>query len=143
MPVQYIYKQIDTCKTIYYAWFEAMHTRIDLILCNQPQVDSLAVTEEIYNEIERIERLGNRFNPTSEISLINRLASGTAIEITAELFSILSECIEYNRKTDRVFDVTIHSKIIIGMELMTSYLVLRIKLYSFPIRMYRSIYPVI
>ena len=110
MPVQYIYKQIDTCKTIYYAWFEAMHTRIDLILCNQPQVDSLAVTEEIYNEIERIERLGNRFNPTSEISLINRLASGTAIEITAELYSILSECIEYNRKTDRVFDVTIHSK---------------------------------
>ena len=110
MPIRHIYKQFDTCKTIYYAWFEAMHTRIDLILCNQSEVASLSVTEEIFNEIERIEKLGNRFNPESEISLINRLASDTEIKITTELFSILSECVEYNRKTDGVFDVTIHSK---------------------------------
>ncbi|MBX9187682.1 FAD:protein FMN transferase [Bacteroides sp. K03] len=87
-----------------------MHTRIDLILCNQSEVASLSVTKDIFNEIERIEKLGNRFNPESEISLINRLASNTEIKITTELFSILSECVEYNRKTDGVFDVTIHSK---------------------------------
>ncbi len=110
MNFGHIYKQIDTGKSIYYAWFEAMHTRIDIALCNLTEEKSTHLTGIIHSEIKRIEKFSNRFDPESEISRINQLACKTSLRISEELYSILQNCIEYNRKTNGIFDITIQSK---------------------------------
>ena len=109
MHIQHIFKQIDAHRTIYYAWFEAMHTRIDLALCHLSEKKSLALTDKLCKEIERIEKIGNRFDSNSEISSINQLAHDNPLKISDEIYSIIADCIEFNKKTSGIFDITIQS----------------------------------
>lgn len=107
---QYIYKQINAEKSLFYAWFEAMHTRVDIAICNLSEIDSKIRTEKIRTEIFRIEKFSDRFNPETEISLINCSAGNNPIPISRELFAIIEDCISYNKKTQGAFDITIQSK---------------------------------
>jgi len=105
MKFQHIFKE-----TIFYAWFEAMHTRIDIVLCNLSETGSIILTEKLQNEIDRIENLSNCFNPKSEISLINCHAEHGPFKISNELYSIIEVCICHNEKTAGAFDITVNSK---------------------------------
>jgi len=110
MNIQHIFKQIDAHKTLFYAWFMSMHTRVDLAICNLSETESTTLTNTIYEEIKRIEKIGNRFDSESEISNINREAIHKPIRISDEMYSILSDCINFNEKTAGAFDITIQSK---------------------------------
>lgn len=92
-----------------YAWFEAMHTRIDLILWDDSVSisDLHALCESVGEETVRIERLASCFLPDSEISVINSSTVGNPVQITAELFSILERCIAYNKSTEGLFDIAV------------------------------------
>lgn len=109
MRFQHIFKQIDTGKSVFYAWSEAMHTRIDVVLCELSEETSLALTNRILDEINRIEKFADRFNPTSELSKINKLAALEPLTISAELLGILQDCIRYNQLSLGAFDITIQS----------------------------------
>ncbi|MDH6313496.1 thiamine biosynthesis lipoprotein [Parabacteroides sp. PFB2-10] len=105
----YIFRQTDPESTVFYAWFEAMHTRIDMVWCNLMEEESVCLGNKIQEEIKRLEKMANRFDPASELAVINRLASSQPIGISEELGQILQECIGYNQKTFGVFDITIQS----------------------------------
>ncbi len=109
MPIQHLYKQISTENSVFYAWFEAMHTRIDIALCNMDEENATSLTEEIYTEIKRIEQMSDRFNLQSELSQVNRLAALNPYKISDELYSILEKCIDYRELTLGAFDITIQS----------------------------------
>ncbi len=109
MPIQYLYKQISTENSVFYAWFEAMHTRIDIALCNMDEENSIILLENIVNEIQRIELFSNRFDPQSELSSVNRLAAISPYKISDELYSILEKCLYYKELTHGTFDITIQS----------------------------------
>lgn len=109
MQYQHLFRQIDTDKTVFYAWFEAMHTRIDIVLCDFLEEDSIVLLEEIAKEIKRIEQMTDRFDSKSEISQINHIAAIEPIAISAELYSILYNCIQYNHTTLGAFDISIQS----------------------------------
>lgn len=109
MQFQHLYKQITAQSSVFYAWFEAMYTRIDIILSNVEEESATSLTKDIYAEINRLEQISNRFDPQSEISKVNQIASIEPVYINIELYSILKDCIEQNRTTLGAFDITVQS----------------------------------
>ena len=96
-----------------YAWFEAMHTRIDLMLWDRNVSEDLIldVVKDIQEDVLRIERMGSCFIPESELSSLNVAPPGTAVEISAELYAILARCIKHNKTTEGLFDVAVSRSI--------------------------------
>lgn len=50
--MQNIFKQLHGEKGVLYSWYEAMHTRIDLIICNKTKEESILITQLIEKEIQ-------------------------------------------------------------------------------------------
>jgi len=71
----------------------------------------LAVTamKEAFKEIERIEKVFNKFDQESEISKINNLAGSGDMVISLELFGIIERSIYYSNISGGSFDVTVRS----------------------------------
>ena len=94
----------------YYAWFEALHTRVDLLLFGTlSESDFEAVESEVRACLDRVEHMGNRFNPESELSLAVAAATTRPVSISPELYSLLSRCLQANRDTGGLFDITVNS----------------------------------
>lgn len=104
--------------SLLYTWFEAMHTRVDLLLYHSDfsERELLLLADGIQNEVVRIETFGSRFLPCSEVSVVNASIPGVWINISVELLQIISDCIDYAVKTDGLFDITATSESV-GMPL--------------------------
>ena len=60
---------------MFYTWFTAMHTRVDIAIHGpHDEARLVSLTQDIASELQRLEHIGNFFDPTSELSLVNRLA---------------------------------------------------------------------
>lgn len=105
--IQHIYKEVDSI-TIFYAWFASMHTRVDIVLSEKEEIGK-QIAEEIYKKLHILEKIGNCYNPSSELSAVNNIRSGTPIIVSNDLFSIIKTCIDYNKKTAGYFDISIDS----------------------------------
>ena len=107
--MQHLVSSLKDGASLIYAWFEAMHTRIDLMLWDKDisQNVVLGLIADIRDDVLRIERMGSCFIPQSELSSINSSPVGTSVEISEELHAILSRCIEHNKATDGLFDVAV------------------------------------
>lgn len=95
----------------YYAWFTALHTRVDLLLLGQFEESEFEAAEAaVRDELLAVERMGNRFNPESELSVAVRSAvsTGSAV-LSPELFNLLSRCLQANKETEGLFDITVNS----------------------------------
>ena len=109
--IQHLYKSSHDGHGLLYVWFLSMHTRVDIILCNQKSEEELLqVVNRIYENLCRLEKIANFYDPASELSLVNRTASVSPVVISEELYSMINLCLEYNGKTLGCFDVTIHSE---------------------------------
>ena len=80
-----------------------MDTEVKIILPQGSEEDFTIA----FNEIKRVESLMDVYNPDSEISRINRLASKEAVKISKEIFEVLEEASKYSRLTSGAFDVSI------------------------------------
>jgi len=110
--VQFKQQNYSATHKIFYAWFEAMHTRIDIAI-SAPILrnDLVAIGSEIEEIVQKYERIANRFDPNSEISLVNKNASVKAIRISPELYDLLADCALHNTNTLGYFDVSVYSTI--------------------------------
>lgn len=107
----HIYKYISQKEGLLYAWFPAMHTRVDLVLySNQTRDDLLFIIEAVRREVQRWEAIGNCFDTGSELAAVNRQAALAPMPISEELYDVLAFCKEYHQKTYGYFDVTIDSE---------------------------------
>ena len=105
--MQQLFRHIDKDRELVYAWFEAMHTRIDLVLWNTEGADRLSrAAQGIETETRRIERMGSRFLPDSEVSRINDAAPGCPVCVSEELCALLTRCLDYRQRWGGLFDVT-------------------------------------
>lgn len=96
----------------YYAWFTALHTRIDLLLLGaSTEAEFEAAEEAVCAELAAIAQMGNRFDPDSELSraVAAGRASGGSPRLSPPLFALLSRCLRAHRETDGLFDITINS----------------------------------
>ncbi len=95
---------------LFYAWFEAMHTRVDIAICTSVDTNGLVqFVNNLQAEINKYERIGNRFDPLSEISSVNAIAFENEVTLSTELFDILVDCQAYTIRTKGYFDVAVYS----------------------------------
>jgi thiamine biosynthesis lipoprotein len=92
-----------------YAWFSAMHTRIDLLLHGKPETELQSLTIRISETLQKLEKLANYFDSASELCRVNNEAHQHPVTVSDDLFRILSLCKTFNLQTEGCFDITIQS----------------------------------
>ena len=111
MPVQHLYKSSPDGGDLFYSWFSAMHTRVDLVMCgNRTEDEWLRIANDIHDEIKRLELIGNCFDERSELSQVNQCAFRQPMKLSDDLFEMLSICLDFHAKTLGCFDITVQSK---------------------------------
>ena len=109
-PFNHIFKDSPSGDHLFYAWFSSMHTRIDLIFYGKENEDFyLASTQSIQQILDDLEQTGNYFDPSSEVSLINRMAATKPVPVSDHLFKLIQLSKEFNEQTMGCFDISINS----------------------------------
>jgi thiamine biosynthesis lipoprotein len=108
--VQFKQQNYSATSKLFYAWFEAMHTRIDIAI-SAPVLrnDLVEICTEMEAEVHKYERIANRFDPQSELSWVNTNASEKEMPISSELYDLLKACEVHNTNTLGYFDVSVYS----------------------------------
>ena len=65
------------------------------------------VWEKVESEVQRLDKMLNRFDPESEVSFVNREAGHYPVTVGEELWNILLNCKRYNELTEGYFDITL------------------------------------
>lgn len=108
-PFSSQYREFTGGQTIYYAWFESMHTRVDIVLCHLAKPGCDALCEWIYNELSRLAGLMNRFDSASELAKINMTAADRPVKMSEDIYKVVSAGIDGYALTNGLFDITVHS----------------------------------
>lgn len=93
-----------------YAWFFAMHTRIDILLCGEDEPRLRQTVALISKELGRLEKTASYFDPSSELSRVNRSAAREPIAVSDDLYQMIVWCERLHRRTDGYFDITVKSE---------------------------------
>ena len=93
-----------------------MGTRFDIVIVKKNKAASETVWYKITEELKRLDKMLNRFDPESEITFINLHAYQRPIVPSPELWDILCDCEVYHRKTAGLFDITLKdfSKVVLN-----------------------------
>lgn len=84
---------------------EAMTTVFEVLIAGKSKDYARQAARAAFDEIERIERLFNRFDPSSEISRINRLRPGERMMIGVETVECLAAAARIQAETTGAFDI--------------------------------------
>lgn len=100
-------------RRLVYAWFSAMHTRMDMVVWDDGmELETLkSACRRVEEEAGRIERMGSCFLKGSEVSKINMAPAGEPVEVSEELFCILDNCRRHCAETEGLFDVTVSQQL--------------------------------
>lgn len=60
-----------------------------------------------FEETQRVDRLLSNYRPDSEWSRVNREAAEHPVRVSEELFRLLQACVEYSRRSEGAFDITV------------------------------------
>jgi thiamine biosynthesis lipoprotein len=86
---------------------QAMGTVFTIYLYAKTEAETEALFESAFDEIERLDRTLSNYDPTSELSRINRLAGREAVTTDPEVFSLLQTCLGYSKQSGGTFDITV------------------------------------
>ena len=91
-------------RQMFYAWFSAMHTRVDIVFTGRrlDEQQCVAVVHTMAQRIAEVESCANCFDPSSELSQVN---AGGRDELSPLLGDILGRCLYYNKVSEGLFDV--------------------------------------
>jgi thiamine biosynthesis lipoprotein len=78
---------------------------IDVYGTDQGQLQ--AAVAQAFDEVHRLDRMLSNYIPDSELSRVNQHAATGPVKISRELFDLLSACIDYSRKSEGTFDITV------------------------------------
>lgn len=86
---------------------DAMGTTFSIILYGHDRQEMEATVSAAFDEVIRLDQLLSNYMPSSEWSLVNHDAAKHPVRVSAELFRILSDCLEFSRQTEGAFDITV------------------------------------
>lgn len=86
---------------------EAMGSSFSLVLFGPDRASLEVAAAAAFAEAHRLDRLLSNYLAESEWSAMNREAASRPFRVTPELFALLSECLEYSRKSEGAFDITV------------------------------------
>lgn len=109
--MQHQSRQLPDGSTALYAWFEAMHTRVDLLLRKKNTSPSslLETAEAVRALLLRLEKAGNRFASDSEISRLCEEPADKPVKLSDNLFDMLRLALHYHNTTGGLFDITVNT----------------------------------
>jgi len=84
---------------------EAMSTFFELLVAGEKEIYARSAAQAFFKEIDRLERLFSRFDPGSEISMINRLQPGETLPIGIETYECLKTSFELMVSTGGAFNI--------------------------------------
>jgi len=84
-----------------------MGTVFSIYLYAEDEAEAEMSFEAAFEEIERLDETLSNYRCSSEISRINRLASSSAVTVDPEVFALLRRSLEFSRRSDGAFDVTV------------------------------------
>jgi thiamine biosynthesis lipoprotein len=63
--------------------------------------------ESAFSVLSVVEKLMSDYDPTSQLSGVNQRAYESQVKVSESLFGVLAAAVEYSKKTDGAFDITI------------------------------------
>jgi thiamine biosynthesis lipoprotein len=84
-----------------------MGTMIDIVVYHPSREDGARAAERAMQEIERLDRVLSHFKEDSDLSRLNREASRGFVGVDPSLYDVVSQSIEWSRRTGGTFDITI------------------------------------
>lgn len=86
---------------------DAMGSAYSLVLYGEDRARLEGASEEAFEEVRRLDRLLSNYRPESEWSKVNREAASHPVKVSAELFRLLADCVEYSRQSEGAFDISV------------------------------------
>src|SRR5229473_2969752 len=86
---------------------EAMGSTYSLVLYGEDRSRLEGASEDAFEEVRRLDRMLSNYRPESEWSEVNRHAAERPVKVSAELFHLLSACVEYSRQSEGAFDISV------------------------------------
>jgi thiamine biosynthesis lipoprotein len=86
---------------------EAMGATFSLVLYGADRARLETAAQAALDEAQRLDRMLSNYLPDSEWSRVNREAARQPVKVSAELFALLSACLEYTRESEGAFDITV------------------------------------
>jgi FAD:protein FMN transferase len=86
---------------------DAMGGNFSVTLYSADRSDADAAAEAAFGELRRLDSVLSNYRSESEWSAANRYAAERPVKVSQELFDLLSECLEYSRRSEGAFDITV------------------------------------
>ncbi|MEO8029165.1 MAG: FAD:protein FMN transferase [Bryobacteraceae bacterium] len=86
---------------------EAMATTYQMVVYGSDTNRLQAAVVQAGEEAKRLESLLSNYLPSSEWSQVNRLAASQPVQVSSELFQLLTACVEYSRQSEGAFDISV------------------------------------
>jgi thiamine biosynthesis lipoprotein len=87
----------------------SMGTTFEILIVGSDEKYAQQASQSVFAEVDRIERLFNRFNPCSELGQINSLRSGQSLRIGMETYDVLRTALRIYSQTQGAFDINVGS----------------------------------
>src|SRR5512137_1550397 len=84
---------------------EAMATTFEVLVAGKEETYARQAARAAFDEIDRLERLFSRFDPSSEISRLGRLAPGAGLRVGLETAEVLGLAAFVQAETSGAFDI--------------------------------------
>ena len=107
--VSHTFRQMQNGTGLFYGWFEAMHSRFDLLTVGPTENEAAALCRDIAAEIRRIENRLNRFDEASDVWQINQNTFYDKCPADPELLGIFADALRYREMTGGAFDIAIQT----------------------------------
>ena len=94
---------------------DAMGTAFSIVAYGEDQGKLQSAVSEALEEARRLDEMLSNYKPTSELSMVNRTAGDRPVRVSAELFQLLADCVEYSRESEGAFDITVGPLMKVGV----------------------------
>jgi FAD:protein FMN transferase len=86
---------------------DAMGSTYSIVLYDENRNKMESAAHHAFEEARRLDLLLSNYKPESEWSKMNREAADHPVAVSAELFDLLTACVNYSRKSEGAFDITV------------------------------------
>ena len=86
---------------------DAMGGAFSVTLYSASRVNADAAAAAAFTELHRLDQMLSNYRPESEWSRVNGSAAEHPVKISQELFDLFSECLQYSRRSEGAFDITV------------------------------------
>jgi len=86
---------------------EAMGSTYTIELYGSDRVKMEAAADAAFDEVRRLDDLLSNYKPDSQWSQVNQHAAELPVKVSADLFQLFTDCLNYSRESEGAFDISV------------------------------------